>query len=332
MGKQNLFRISLAAFFSFSALMAFGLEPLPQTVPGFENNPAKVSLGQKLYFDPRLSADNSVSCNSCHNAMGNGTDNLQFSKGIKGQFGGRNAPTVLNSAFMSVQFWDGRAASLEDQAKGPMVNPVEMGMKDHAAVVEKLKKIPGYVSEFEKVFGKEGLTIDHVANAIAMYERTLVTPNSPVDRYLAGDKKALTPLAIRGMDLIQSVGCTACHSGPNYAGPVLPIGTGFYQKFPLIPDPKLEKKYGFEKDLGRFEVTKNEADKHMFRVQTWRNVSLTGPYFHNGSVKTLDEAVRIMAKTQLNKTLKKEEVTAIVAFLKGLEGELPKQKAPVLPN
>jgi len=207
-----------------------------------------------------------------------------------------------------------------------------MGMPSHDAVIQRVKEIPGYVKEFEKAFGGTNpVTIDHLAKAIAAYERTLVTPNSPVDRYLAGNKKSLNAQQVRGLELVWSVGCIACHSGPNYAGPALTIGTGFYQKFPMFPDTTLESKYQFSKELGRYEVTKSASDKNMFRVPTWRNVALTAPYFHNGSVKTLDEAVRVMAKTQLNKTLQDQEVSDIVAFLNALTGEFPKQTMPQLP-
>jgi cytochrome c peroxidase len=321
---------------SFFSIQVQALDALPAKVPmpaENPNTPAKVELGKKLYFDTRLSANNTVSCNSCHNVQGNGDDGAPTSTGIHGQKGGRSAPTVWNSAFLSVQFWDGRAATLEDQAKGPLTNPIEMGMKDHDAVIEKVKNIPGYVQEFEKAFGKKNpVTIDNLAKAIAAFERTLVTRNSPVDRYLQGDKKALTDQQVRGMNLVQSVGCVACHMGPNYAGPALPVGTGFYQKFPMFPDSTLEKKYGFSKDLGRFEVTKKDTDKNFWRVPTWRNVARTAPYFHNGSVATLDEAVRVMAKTQLNRSLKDDEVKDIVSFLEGLNGEYPKIAAPELPG
>lgn len=310
---------------------------LPDRVPAPPNNPStpeKIELGKQLYFDTRLSADNTVSCNSCHNVQGSGTDNLKTSKGIKGQKGGRNAPTVWNSAFLSVQFWDGRAATLEDQAKGPITNPIEMGMKDHDVALSKLKTIPGYVSQFEKVFGapaSKSMTIDNVANAIAAYERTLITPDSEFDRYLKGEDKALNPAARRGLKLVQTVGCVTCHMGPNFAGPALPTGTGFYQKFPMFPGSEYDTKYDLLSDKGRYEATKKDSDKHFWRVPTWRNVALTAPYMHNGAVKTLDEAVRVMAKTQLHRELKPNEVSDIVAFLKSLTGKIPAQKAPTLP-
>lgn len=292
---------------------------------------SKEELGKILYFDPRLSVDASVSCNSCHNVMGAGDDNRSFSMGVKGQLGGRSSPTVFNSSFYSVQFWDGRANTLADQAKGPLTNPVEMGNKDHKQVIDRLYKIPGYVSLFKSVYGAKGITIDNLANAIEAYEKTLTTYNSPYDQFAAGDKKALDSLAQKGWNTFQSVGCVTCHSGKNFSGPELPIGTGFYMKFPTFENTEYDKKYEFSKDLGRYEVTKKAEDKNMFRVPTLRNVAHTAPYFHNGSVMTLEEAVKVMGKVQLNKDLKKDEVTSLVAFLKSLSGTIPPQTMPVLP-
>lgn len=315
---------------------AMGLEALPAKPPVPADNPmsaAKVKLGQQLYLDSRLSVDGTVSCNSCHNVMGSGTDNRPVSVGVAGQKGGRSAPTVWNSAFLSVQFWDGRAASLEDQAKGPILNPVEMGMPSADEAVKRIKSIPGYVEEFKAVFGgQEPVTYDNIAKAIATYERTLLTPNSPFDRYMKGNKKALSEQAKRGMKLVDGVGCTACHTGPDFAGPAMPMGNGFFQKFPTNENNDYVTKYSLMTDSGRYAATKNEDDKHMWRVPSWRNVALTAPYFHNGSVTTLDEAVRVMAKTQLDKTLTDKEVDDIVAFLNSLTGVFPKQEMPRLPQ
>ncbi|MEW6056591.1 MAG: cytochrome-c peroxidase [Bdellovibrionota bacterium] len=310
------------------------MEKFPSVVPVPADNPMtpeKIELGRKLYFDPRLSKASKVSCNSCHNAMKTGDDGLPRSPGHEGKLGGRNSPTVFNSAFNSVQFWDGRAPSLEEQAKGPIINPLEMGMASHDVVVELIAKVPAYVAEFERAFGPGKVTIDKMVKAIASYERTLITPNSPYDRFVAGNKKALSPSAQRGWRLVAAVGCTTCHFGPMFNGPQMPQGQGFYQKFPLIPNAAIDRKYRFTEDLGRYAETKNEADRHMFRVPTWRNIAITAPYFHNGSVAKLDEAVRIMAKTQLNKDLKPNEVKDIVEFLKSLTGQAPKQTMPQLP-
>lgn len=311
------------------------IEKFPDRVEIPKDNPMtpeKIELGKQLFFDSRLSKNNKVSCNSCHNVMKFGDDGRPRSPGHEGKLGGRNSPTVYNAAFYSVQFWDGRAPTLEEQSKGPLINPLEMGMESHDVVVDIVNTVPAYHQEFEKAFGNGKITIDKVAKAIASYERTLITPNSPYDKFVAGDKSALNPAAIRGWKLVKTVGCTSCHSGPMFAGPQLPIGSGFYQKFPTFPIPEYDKKFKFTADTGRFAETKQEADKFMFRVASWRNVARTAPYFHNGAVPTLKEAVKIMAKAQLGKDLKNNEVTDIVAFLESLNGEIPKQTPPTLPQ
>ena len=225
---------------SFHASLLLAWEVLPEKPPIPQDNPqteAKIHLGRLLYFDPRLSKTEKVSCNTCHDLTGSGTgaDSGPVSVGIDGKKGRRNSPTVWNSAFWSVQFWDGRAPSLEEQAKGPMINPVEMGMESHDVIVKKIEKIPGYQKAFKDAFGEGPITIGWAAKAIAAYERTLITPNSAFDRYKKGDTKALSASAVRGMGLVQSVGCISCHSGPHFNGPQLPMGTGFYMKFPTIP-------------------------------------------------------------------------------------------------
>jgi cytochrome c peroxidase len=315
---------------------AHAMDPLPRSVPTPATNPstpAKVELGKQLFFDPRLSATGTVSCNSCHNVMEAGEDDRSVSVGVDGEKGARSAPTVWNAAFLSVQFWDGRAPSLEAQAKGPMVNPVEMGMPDHETVVRRIATIPGYVEEFRKVFGGASpVTIDNAAMAIAAYERTLITPKSAFDRYRAGDKAALSAQALRGMKLVENAGCTACHNGPVFAGPAMSEGQGFFMKFPTVPGSDYEKKYHLTEDLGRYAVTKLDGDRNTWRVPQWRNIALTAPYFHNGSVPTLDEAVRVMGKTQLDRDLKPEEVNDAVAFLGSLTGEFPSQTMPRLPS
>ncbi|MDX9739796.1 MAG: cytochrome-c peroxidase [Gammaproteobacteria bacterium] len=315
---------------------ALAMEALPEQPPVPVDNPqtaAKIELGKQLYFDPRLSSSGTVSCNSCHNVMATGTDSIRTSVGVEGKLGGRNAPTVWNAAYLSSQFWDGRAATLEDQAKGPILNPIEMAMPDEDSAVEVIRAIPGYVERFQAVFGGDNpVTYDNIAKAIASYERTLITPNSPFDNYMRGDKKALSPEAERGMKLVQDVGCTACHSGPTFAGPAtLATGQPFLQRFPIFLDNEYVSTYKLDVDPGRFESTGKEADRHMWRVPTWRNVALTAPYFHNGSVDTLDEAVRVMGKTQLNIELSEAQVADIVAFLESLTGEIPQQTMPILP-
>lgn len=332
MSKQ----MAVAAFMAALSISAQAFEPLPTKAPVPADNPmtdAKIELGKQLYFDPRLSLDGTISCNSCHNVMSSGTDNRSVSVGVAGAKGGRSAPTVWNAAFLSSQFWDGRAASLEDQAKGPILAHVEMAMPSADEAVKRIQSIPGYVTSFKKVFGgKQPVTYDNIAKAIATYERTLITPNSAYDRYVRGDNKAMSKQAIRGMKTVESVGCTSCHNGPNFSGPDLPVGTPFLQKFPAFPGSKYDSQYDLTSDLGRYNVTKDKADRNMWRVPTWRNVAVTAPYFHNGKVETLEEAIRVMAKTQLDKTLSKKEVADIAAFLNSLTGEFPAQTLPRLPD
>jgi cytochrome c peroxidase len=332
-----LARLATFAFAAAAASSALAqITPLPASPTIPKDNPQtkeKIELGKALFFDPRLSVDGTISCNSCHNVMAGGDDARPVSVGVHGQTGGRSSPTVWNSAYLSSFFWDGRAGSLEEQAKGPLLNAVEMGKSNHRMVTGRIAKIPGYVAQYDKVFGKDAVNIDNTAKAIAAFERTLITPNSKVDKFLGGDKKALSDEEQRGLKLVTDVGCTSCHNGPNFAGPAaLPQGTPFLQKFPTFTDNVYVAKYNLKADGGRVVQTKNEADRDMWRVPTWRNIALTAPYFHNGSVKTLDEAVRVMAKVQLNKTLPDQDVRAITAFLVALTGEFPSVTVPRLPE
>lgn len=319
----------------FAAAILVGLTSTSLARPvNAQGNPMsrRIELGKQLFFEPRLSSDGTISCNSCHNVMLDGTDARPTSAGVRGQRGGRNAPTVWNALDYSVMFWDGRAATLEDQAKGPITNPIEMGMNDHAAAIDRLNRIPGYAPLFESAFGSKGVTIERVATAIADFERTLIAKDSPYDQFLKGNKKALSASAQRGHQLVASTGCLSCHSGSDFMGPPLPKGTGFFMKFPTFPGSEYDAKFELSKDLGRFQATNKPEDKNMWRVQSLRNVALTAPYFHNGKVATLDEAVRVMARTQLNKTLAESEVADIVEFLKSLTGKFPALAMPRLPE
>ncbi|MBT9099881.1 cytochrome-c peroxidase [Methylovulum psychrotolerans] len=327
MFKIRLLVSALALAGSLSVANAW--ETLPTEAPAPADNPTtpeKVELGKMLYHDPRLSSTGTVSCSSCHNTMLGGEDNRPNSMGVHGQTGGRSAPTVWNSAFNSVQFWDGRAPSLEAQAAGPVTNPIEMGMKSWDDVVARLKAIEGYDKAFEQAFGKDAISKDNATKAIAAYERTLITPNSPYDQYVNGNKAALTTQQVSGMTKMEELGCTGCHSGPALNG------GGAFQRFPVMGNDYFEAQYHFKKDQGLAEVTKNEADAHLFKVPTLRNIGLTAPYFHNGSVKTLEQAVTVMAKVQLGKDLSKDDVADITAFLNALTGEFPKQTMPQLPG
>ncbi len=328
-----IFALSTALIMPIS--YAADWQALPDTAPAPADNPttkAKVELGKMLFMDPRFSSTGTVACNSCHNIMEGGDDDRQFSMGIHGKLGARNAPTVWNAAFASTQFWDGRAASLEEQAKGPMTNPVEMGMANMDEAFARVKAIPGYAVEFRKAYGKDAMTIDNAMKAVAAFERTLITPNSPFDQYVKGDKKAMNATQVRGMKKFAELGCKSCHSGAAFNGPSLPDGQGFFAKFPTYSDSKLESQYELIKDKGRYDLSKLDSDKNMWRVPTLRNISLTAPYFHNGTVKTLPEAVRVMAKTQLNKDLSSRETADVVAFLESLTGEFPEIIMPRLPG
>ncbi len=335
-------KIIAGVFVAILAIPAFAADPgtpwqsLPLKAPEPKDNPttpAKVELGKMLYFDPRFSETGTVSCFSCHNVMEGGDDHRPTSIGVHGQKGGRNAPTVWNAAFLSSQFWDGRAGTLEDQAKGPVTNPVEMGMKDLQSAIDRIRRIPGYRQPFQAAFGPgDVMTIGNAAKAIASYERTLITPGSAYDRFVAGDKAALTEQQVAGMKQFQALGCTACHQGPAFAGPMgLLAGTPFLMKFPLYPASPYVATYDLAKDQGRFESTGKESDRHMWRVPTLRNLAYTAPYMHNGAVKTIPEAVRVMGSTQLNRTLSDQEVNEISAFLESLTGPFPTQTMPKLP-
>ena len=325
----------IAALVMFCGTAAAAWEALPNEAPAPADNPTtveKVELGKMLFFDPRFSATGTVSCFSCHNVMEGGDDHRSVSIGVHGKAGGRNAPTVWNSAFLSSQFWDGRAATLEEQAVGPVTNPIEMGMGSLDDALDRLRAIPGYKPYFDGAFGDgDNVTMENAAKAIAAYERTLITPDSPYDRYINGDEGALSVRAIRGMDTFEKVGCVSCHSGAAFNGPAMPAGSGFFVKFPMFGGSGNIGEYDLLTDAGRFEATGNEADMHVWRVPTLRNLTYTAPYFHNGAVKSLDEAVLVMAEAQLNQALSEDQVADIVAFLESLTGEFPEQSMPRLP-
>lgn len=298
-------------------------KPLFGTLPAIAESPEnpitaeKVALGKKLYFDVRLSKDNTISCNSCHNLNTAGVDNLSVSPGNdEGTFGGRNSPTVLNAALHISQFWDGRNKDVEEQAGGPILNPVEMAIPTKAFLEERLAGIEEYQIAFAAAFPDEENPIQYinVQKAIGAFERKLITP-SPFDAFLAGDDKALTDAQKAGLDKFISVGCIACHSGNL-------LGGTMYQKFGTFAN-YWEATGSDPIDEGRFEVTQNEADKYMFKVPSLRNIAGTHPYFHDGSVSDLGESIKIMAKLQLNRDLSEDEVASMVEFLNALTGDLP---------
>jgi len=279
---------------------------------------AKVELGKKLFFEPRLSKSGFLSCNSCHNLSTGGADNLPSSIGHKWQLGPINSPTVLNAKFNIAQFWDGRAKDLKDQAGGPIENPAEMA-SSHADAVSMLQSIPEYVLFFKKVYGIDKISIDQVTDAIAVFEETLTTPNSKFDKWLQGDENAISEQEKAGYNLFIEKGCISCHHGVG-------VGGESYQKFGVVKP--------YEKDtktLGRYNVTNKEEDKYVFKVPLLRNIELTAPYFHDASTWDLGVAVMVMAEYQLGVKLSGDEVEKIVAFLKTLTGEQPSIIYPILP-
>lgn len=300
-------------------------KPIPATPPALPGNPAtpeRVALGKMLYFDPRLSESHAISCNSCHMIGMGGVDLQETSLGHRWQRGGRNAPTVYNAVFDVAQFWDGRARDLEQQAGGPLINPIEMDATEKH-VVEQLKGIPGYAPLFAKAFsGGEAITFENVRRAIALFEATLITPNAPFDRYLRGDAKALDAGQVQGLALFIGKGCAGCHNGIN-------VGGGQYAPFGVVERPGAEILPPGDK--GRFAVTRTVSDEYVFRVPSLRNVALTPPYFHSGKVWDLRQAVAVMGNSQLGAKLTEAEVGQITAFLGALTGDQPQVTLPTLP-
>jgi cytochrome c peroxidase len=300
--------------------LPLGLNEADLIIP--DDNPLtldKIALGQQLYFDPRLSADGTVACASCHSPRFGFTDGHATSTGIQGQKGGRSAPTTINRVFSTLQFWDGRAASLEEQAKGPMVNPIEMGNSSHDVVVARLKRIGGYREAFQRAFGTEDFTIEHVAKAIACYERVNLSGNAPIDRFRAGDATALSAAAQRGLALFEGKArCTRCHTEPTSTDERFHnLGVGMDK-----PQP----------DRGRYGVTKQEQDRGAFKTPTLRDIALSAPYFHDGSAQTLEEVVAFynrgglpnpfLSKEIVPLHLTAEEQADLVAFLRALTGNI----------
>ena len=301
---------------------ALGLfKPLPENADSPTNpySKEKVHLGKMLYHDTRLSKNRTVSCNSCHDLSSFGDDGAPTSTGIKDQKGGRSAPTVYNAAIHVAQFWDGRAADVEAQAIGPILNPIEMGMPDEEYVLKVLKSIPGYVEAFKAAFPdqKDPLTYKNVGNAIGAFERRLLTP-APWDAFLKGDDSALTDDQKKGLNLFMSKGCTTCHNGAG-------VGGHMYQKLGLVkPWPT--------KDKGRAEVKGFEHLEGFFKVPSLRNITETGPYLHDGSVASLDEMVKKMAEHQAGQTVTDEESALIIKFLESLKGEVTPEDLAVVPE
>ena len=301
-------------------------KPIPQYPPvsdGDEMTEAKIELGKMLFFEPRLSASHLISCNTCHNVGMGGHDYLPVSIGHGWQKGPRNSPTVFNAVFNAAQFWDGRAADLAEQAKGPVEASVEMSSTPER-VEATLNSMPAYVERFRQAFpGQEDpVSFDNMAIAIEAYEATLITPDAPFDQYLRGDIGALNEQEKQGLELFMNKGCAACHAGINLGGQA-------YYPFGLVTKPGADiLPVG---DKGRFEVTETASDEYVFRASPLRNIELTAPYFHSGVVWSLEEAVAVMGTAQLGTELDSDEVTSITAFLKTLTGKIPTVQYPELP-
>jgi len=314
-------------------------KPLPEQPPVPGDNPQlpeRVELGRILWFDPRLSVDASVSCNSCHDLLAGGTTPRSTATGALGRRGHRNPPTVWNAAFQTAYGWDARYRSLEHVAQAHFLDPTVMGWADASGLEARLRAVPGYREAFRRAFGgPEPVTAANAARALAAFQRTLVTPDSPFDRYLKGEEEALDEAARRGLERFVESGCAACHFGVLLAGPVpglaLRPGQGFYELFPNFPGSRYDALYRLQDDPGRYARTREPSHKGMWRLPTLRNVALTAPYFHNGSVWSLAEAVRVMGRAELGRELTEEEVRDLVAFLKSLTGRLPQVEAPRLP-
>lgn len=317
MHKLPLLAGGLALSFNLMAAVPNN-EPVQPIEAAKATDPAKVELGKQLFFDPRLSLSGFISCNSCHNLSMGGSDNLQTSIGHNWQKGPINSPTVLNSSMNVAQFWDGRAADLKEQAAGPIANPGEMAFT-HSLALDTLRSIPQYRDAFKAVYKVDKITIDAVTDAIAEFEKTLVTPHSRFDRWLLGDKEALTQVELEGYKLFKDTGCTACHNGPAAGG-------NSFQKMGLVEPYKTDNPAE-----GVAALTGKDADRFKFKVPTLRNVELTYPYFHDGAYWKLEEAVDVMARLQLGRKLSDDEVGKITAFLKTLTGEQPSFTLPILP-
>ncbi|MDG5767927.1 cytochrome c peroxidase [Balneolales bacterium ANBcel1] len=296
-------------------------EPIPPEAPVPEDNPMtpeKVDLGHKLFFEPLLSRSGIISCNSCHVVGAAGVDHRDVAIGEQGRLGPRNTPTVYNAAFLKAQFLDGRAETLEEQAKGPIQAHVEMDLTPEEAIA-RLERT-GYRPYFEQAFpeDEDALTFENLAKAIASFERTLITHGSPFDDYLEGDDQALTEMELAGLRIFEQSGCLGCHHGPL-------LGGRSFTRFTHAANKQGE-------DMGRYNVTGDPSDRYVFRVAPLRNVELTYPYFHDGSAETLEEAIIIMGESQTNLSFNDEEVEQLVAFLKTLTGEFPIIAHPSLPR
>jgi len=328
--------IALICLFLATPALAFDyLQTLPEKPPIPADNPqstAKIALGKRLFFDKQLLGNNSqLSCNSCHQLAKGGDDNRALSIGQHDKSSLRSSPSLWNIGFQTVLYWDGRAVSLEAQTLDHLRDPVVSSWANIGALVQRLAQSPQYQKAFSEAFPADkenlyGISGINIARAITSFERTLLATNSTFDRYIAGDKNAISASAKRGIQAFNEAGCLACHFGANFAGPApgpaLKMGDGFYELFPNNLGSRYDQLYDLVDDLGRFAYTGDPEERYMWRVPPLRNIALTAPYFHNGAVETLEEAIRVMGKTQFDKQLSDETVDDIAAFLRSLTGEL----------
>ncbi len=335
---KPLYRTALLCLLLTTPALALGfeyLQSLPTTPPIPSDNPLtddKIALGKRLFFDKQLlGSQSTLSCNSCHNLAQGGDDNRALSVGQNGKYSHRSAPSLWNIGFQTVLYWDGRANSLEAQTLDHLRNPLIASWPNIGALVQQLGQSTHYRTAFSKEFPADkesfyGISGVNIARAITSFERTLVASNSAFDRYIAGDPSAISDSAKRGIQAFNDAGCLACHFGANFAGPApgpaLKMGDGFYELFPNTLGSQYDQQYRLTDDLGRFAYTGDPDERYMWRVPPLRNIALTAPYFHNGAVSTLKEAIRVMGKTQFNKQLSDATVDDIAAFLQSLTGQL----------
>jgi len=326
---QSTLGVILALGLTTSPAQAFDyFQTLPDKPLQPSNNPvtkAKAELGKRLFFDPSLSKSREYSCNHCHNVYNGGDDDRAFSPGYNQQLTKRSAPALWNIGLQTVLYWDGRSKSLEDQTKDHLLDKSIMSITKQELLQRLNDK--GYKADFQKAFGSTKITLTTVAYAIASFERSLMSPNSPFDRYLKGNLNALSDEAIKGMQAFNEAGCLACHFGVNFAGPApgpaMGMGDGFYELFPTKRGSEYETSLDLLSDKGLYEFSKKENEIHMWRVPPLRNIALSAPYFHNGSAKTLEQAIKVMGKAQFDFDLSKEKIAEIATFLRSLTGDMP---------
>lgn len=334
--KTSLTVVMVLGLIAASARAETAWHALPAEAPAPKDNPttpAKVELGRLLFHDARLSESGTVACASCHDIARGGADQRARSVGVHGQSTPRNTPTVLNAGFLTWLDWDGRAGSLEEQARQELLDPIDMGMQDLSYVAARLRGVAGYRPYFERAFGAgDSVTGENVVRALAAYERSLVAANTPYDRYVGGDAGALDARQLRGMEEFRKLDCVRCHQGAAFNGAALVPGTPWTMAFPTHRLSPFVASYGLTQDPGRYAWSGKEVDRSRWRVPTLRNLAYTAPYLHNGSVDTLENAIRVLANTELGLVLTDGQVADLAAFLGALSGPLPAEPKIELPR